>query len=424
MSDTDLSITRRAHARTATRSVSTRELTRGIPFESTDPDYELNFLASTLDALSAHVAIINSEGTILAANGAWRRFAEINGGDASGFYVGDNYLSVCSDATEDCGTDGLDMNTGIREVIQGERERFYMQYECHTPEGKGWYQVRVTPFDGRSDRFVIAHENITEAKLIEEELRASQSQLAHLVRLGTMGELAAGIAHELNQPLSAIANYASGSTRRIDAEPGSATPEIASALVEVASQAERAGQIIRRLRNFVRRTEPHAAEIHLPDAVKEAVGLLESDARVRGVSIEMSVDGDHLYVSGDAIQLQQVLLNLVRNAVEAIDTDDQRTHGHVAVHLSQHEFHHVLIEVLDDGPGLPEGFVERVFEPFFTTKSSGLGLGLSLSTSIIDAHGGSLRCRNRAEGGAAFQIRLPRSAPPLEDANRVREASP
>ena len=374
---------------------------------------QLNFLADALDALSAHIAIIDRDGTIVAVNGAWRKFAALNDGDIKGFNIGDNYLEVCSSATGDCGEDAVNMAQGIRRVIQGEVRSYYLEYECHTPDGPGWYQVRVTPFhgDAGSNRFVVAHENITEAKRAERELRASQSQLAHLVRLGTMGELAAGIAHELNQPLSAISNYASGCRRRIEGLP-ERDRSVIEALEEIASQANRAGEIIRRLRKFVKRSEPRTSFINVPDAIEEAVGLLRHDAHLHGINIETHCEDRLPAIPGDAIQVQQVLMNLVRNAIDAVTevADPGAADGDrpvIRIYARMLNPQNIRIEVVDSGPGIRAEDPTQVFDAFFTTKANGLGLGLSLSSSIVDAHGGSLAAKNNADRGATFQITLP-----------------
>ena len=381
-------------------------------------DEQLGVLADALDALSAHIAIIDQDGNIVAVNGAWRRFAQLNGGDLHGFNVGDNYLSVCENASGECGDDAISMAAGIKTVIRGNSSEFYLQYECHTPSGPGWYQVRVRPFrtgNASLERFVVAHENITEAKLAEEELRSSQAQLSHLVRLGTMGELTAGIAHELNQPLGAVANYASGCKRRLTSVDG-VNPSILEALDEIAGQANRAGEIIRRLRNFVRSSEPSTSRIDLRDAIGEAVGLLAYDAKLRGIELTTSFAGDTPPVYGDSIQLQQVFLNLVKNAIEAISDENKRRHangssaGSITIRTRIGDPQHVVVEVEDDGPGVREEDAPRVFDAFFTTKESGLGLGLSLSASIIDAHRGKLGVARNDLGGATFRITLPASS--------------
>ncbi|MEM9082726.1 MAG: ATP-binding protein [Planctomycetota bacterium] len=278
----------------------------------------------------------------------------------------------------------------------------------------------MTPFTGdMHNRFVISHENITESKIAEEELRASQAQLAHIVRMGTMGELAAGIAHELNQPLTAISNYASGCARRLEGDDLAAQRKaITFALEEIANESERAGIIIRRLREFVRKSDPKRELINLNESLAEAIGLVHHEARLRGVEVTTKLDSSIAMVFGDSIQLQQVLLNLLRNAVEAIcgfsmgdaaRPEQLRMLGQVMVVTRMPDPQSVIVEVIDDGPGLSIESIERVFEAFYTTKSAGLGLGLSLSASIVEAHGGTLRCGNRTDGGGAwFRMLLPK----------------
>lgn len=386
-------------------------------FETEDEQYQLALLSQTLDALSAHLAIIDDTGTILAVNGAWRRFAQLNGGDTAGFNVGDNYLNVCENAAGACGEEAGVIVRGLRSVIEGETQRFYHQYPCHTPDRRQWFQMRVTPFrENNPTRFVVSHENITEIKRVEEELRANQSELAHVVRLSTLGELAAGIAHELNQPLAAISNYASGCVRRLQAmNLGQGGESVTEALDEIAQQANRAGEIIRRLRNFVRNADAHRSTINITDAVRESIALIEPDARRRGVTVEYDLLEEPPPIIGDSIQIQQVVMNLFRNAVEAITGvgmgDYSVAHpgsaGTVRVSVVASDPQTVQVRVCDDGPGIHEEDIERVFQPFYTTKSSGLGLGLALCRSIIEAHGGELTARNNTDGGAEFIVALP-----------------
>lgn len=234
-----------------------------------------------------------------------------------------------------------------------------------------------------------------------EDLRA---RLAHVNRLGTLGEMVSGIAHEVNQPLTAIASYANAARRFVQA--GDSDPaELVSILNKIAVQAERAGQVIRGLRSMTRRHEAVREPLACGALIAEVARLIEFELRARGWRLVQSVAPNLPPVSGDGVQIQQVLLNLIRNAVEAMS---ERAHGDVVeVSATADEAGWVDIRVRDSGPGLPSEVEEHLFEPFFTTKAQGMGLGLSICKSILSAHGGDLRYRRIDGGGAEFTLHLP-----------------
>jgi two-component system, LuxR family, sensor kinase FixL len=242
----------------------------------------------------------------------------------------------------------------------------------------------------------------------ETEARKQRERLAHVARLGTLGEMAGGIAHELNQPLAAIATYTQA-CQRLLAAGDMDTDELGQVLVRVSAQARRAGDVIHRLRAFVRRHAPDRRNRDANELIREILPLVEMDCRSHEVDLQLDLQADLLKVQVDGIQLQQVLLNLTRNAVEAMNAcaPDARR---MVIRSEARAGDEVQVAVSDSGPGVPEGMLEQLFEPFFTTKPEGMGLGLSLSRSIIEAHGGSLRYDSQPGTGSTFRIRLP-SAP-------------
>lgn len=361
--------------------------------------------SAVVDALSAHIAILDDAGRIVAVNRAWVRFAEENGGAVGRVGPGADYLLVCRRAagvTQEAGP----VERGIREVLSGERDSFYMQYPCHSPTEQHWFQVRVTRCEtGDGVRVVVAHENITEQKRAEAEARRYQAEMAHLLRLGMMNEMAAGLAHELNQPLAAIANFASGSLRYIKG--GNADPEmLEQALRDIARQAERAGEIVRSIRRFVRTSEGHRQAGEINRVIEEAVELHGSDGSDLGrIPVHLSLEPELPAVLMDEVQVQQVLMNLIRNASEAMVRDPSE--ARITIRSGRTDPGMVLVEVSDNGPGVADDALGRLFDPFFTTKDTGLGLGLSLSRSIIDAHGGELMTRRNTDRGMTFAFTLP-----------------
>lgn len=260
--------------------------------------------------------------------------------------------------------------------------------EAHSPDGRF--------FTG----FV---RDLTERQQTEARLRELQTELVHISRLTAMGEMASTLAHELNQPLSAIANYLKGSRRILEGNTDARAPMLRDALDKAAEQALRAGQIIRRLREFVARGESERRVENLGRLIDEAsalalVGARELDVRVRFVN-EAPVD----LVMVDKVQIQQVLLNLIRNAVEAMSGCAKRE---LVVYTGAAEEDMIVIKVADTGPGLAQEVREHLFQPFVTTKRHGMGVGLSISRTIVEAHGGRIWAEANAGGGTVFAFTL------------------
>lgn len=243
----------------------------------------------------------------------------------------------------------------------------------------------------------------------EIERRAGQlrDQLTHVARLSTMGELAAGLAHELNQPLGAIANYSQGLARMIEA--GTADDsDLTGTLGKVADQAHRAGQIIQRLRNLVAKREIERKPTDVDRLIHEVVELLEHTARHGSVAIELDLPDDLPTVATDRIQIQQVVLNLMRNGIESMVAADSPT-KRLTVRASCDDDNHgpATIEVTDTGPGCSDTQMSHLFDAFYTTKSSGMGMGLSISQTIVRTHGGRIWADRNEGGGMTFRFTLP-----------------
>lgn len=240
-----------------------------------------------------------------------------------------------------------------------------------------------------------------ELKAAHAEARLQREEMEHGARLALLGEMASSIAHEINQPLAAIANYAGGCERRLVAN---IDPEgVAEGLRMISGQAERAAGIVKRIRAFVRKQKPEPARLDLNEVVREALDLFRGIAARRGVAVETRLADRPPQVLADRIQLEQVLLNLLQNAVDAMAGAESRR----LTVSSTAEGGLVEIGVADTGPGLNAETHGRLFEPFFTTKPDGLGLGLSLSRSIVEAHGGRLQAEDAPGGGAIFRFTLP-----------------
>lgn len=244
--------------------------------------------------------------------------------------------------------------------------------------------------------------DLTERQETERRLQDLQSELVHVSRLTAMGEMASALAHELNQPLSAAANYLKGSRRLLESDTPD-LPRLRDAMEKAADQTLRAGQIIRRLRDFVARGESEPRIENLPKTIEEAGVLALIGAVERGVRVQYRIDSRVDLVLADKVQIQQVLVNLMRNAIEAMQGSDLRE-----LTVSATPAHDGMIEVsvADTGPGISPDIAERLFQPFFTTKSQGMGVGLSISRTIVEAHGGQIRVETNDKGGATFRFTL------------------
>ena len=247
-----------------------------------------------------------------------------------------------------------------------------------------------------------------DSAIAQTELEVSQlrERLGQVARVSTLGEMVTGIAHEVNQPLTVIATYAQGCTRLI--EGGLDDPsQLSKALESIASQAERAATVITRIRNFAKKAEIVEGECHCPEAITDVIALAEVHAHEEGAQIALDYDsGADLTAKADPIQIQQVALNLINNAIESMrGASGEKC---VQVTIARTDGDSIQVAVSDGGEGIDPGVADQLFNAFFTTKSDGLGIGLSICKSILDAHGGKIRAENNPDGpGATFRFTLP-----------------
>jgi PAS domain S-box-containing protein len=255
--------------------------------------------------------------------------------------------------------------------------------------------------------------DLTERKRAEAEARESerryrevQMELAHLNRAATMGQLTASIAHEVQQPISATATFASAALRWLNAKPAN-LEEVRHTLEYIVTEAMRAGGIVSGIRNLVKKAPPRKDWVDINEAVREVIELTQGEAAKHNVAVQTVFGEDLPLVLGDRVQLQQVMLNLIVNAIEAMSA---RSVGSRELRISTaaDASNDVTIAVRDSGPGVPAVHVKRVFDPFYTTKENGLGMGLSICRSIAEAHGGRLWASANVPRGAVFQLVLPR----------------
>jgi PAS domain S-box-containing protein len=259
--------------------------------------------------------------------------------------------------------------------------------------------------EGRRDEGVAFVLDLTERKLAEEALHKTQAELAHVTRVATLGEMTASIAHEVNQPLTAVIANANASLRWLAA----ATPnldEARDAVGRIIRDGNRAGDVIARIRALVQKTDTEKVRLDINQTIQEVVVLMQNETVRKGVAIQMELAADVPPVLGDRIQLQQVILNLVMNGIEAMDTVADRPREMV-IRSSAQESDKVLVAVQDSGIGIDSQNLDKIFDTFYTTKSQGMGMGLAISRSIVENHGGRLWAVPNDGPGATIAFAVP-----------------
>ncbi|PTT17613.1 PAS domain-containing sensor histidine kinase [Acidovorax sp. HMWF029] len=277
-----------------------------------------------------------------------------------------------------------------------------------------FYTTRLIDGHGQHIGWMSSVVNITAQKRAEEQQQQREAQLQRVQRVITVGEMASTLAHELNQPLAALVNYAAAA-KSLAAQ---GKPELLNeTLAALSAQALRAADIVGRIRHWVRQHPAAREPCDLNAAVDQSLALLlRAEARRHGVAVRLDLAREPVRVSADRVLLEQVVLNLGLNALQAMQSHTAPPQVHELLLRTVAEAGHASLQVLDRGPGLPPEIAERLFEPFFTTREGGLGLGLNICRSIVESMGGELLARNRAGGGAIFEIRLPLHQTPISAA--------
>ena len=352
---------------------------------------------TVIDGLDAAVHVADAtSGEILFAN---RTFENRFGPHAVGRYSA-QVTAACRPPPEALAADPAALPSAALpcELYDGEL--------LHALDGR-WYHVHeqaIRWVDGRTVRVQVAAD-ITERKHLEEVEREQHKRLEQTSRLITMGEMASSLAHELNQPLSAIANYCAGCIKRLsDGNPR--IDDILAAMHKAAAQAERAGKIIRRMRDMVKKEDPRREPVALAELVEETRALADIEAGKLGVEVLIDLPADLPRVVVDRIMIEQVLLNLMRNGIEAMAPTPPETR-HLSVSARHTEAGWVEVAVADRGHGLAADDLERIFAPFYTTKPDGMGIGLAICRSMIEFHQGRLWPEPHAGGGTVFRFTLP-----------------
>jgi len=356
-------------------------------------------LQSILDTIPDAMVVIDEHGAIQSFSSAAERLF----GYATDEVIGKNVKLLMPQPYRDEHDGYLDryMQTGERKIIGigrivvGQRkDRSTFPMELAVGEMRRGNQRFFTGFI----------RDLTERQQTEARLQELQAELVHVSRLTAMGEMASALAHELNQPLSAIANYMKGGRRLLESGSSETAKLLPEAMDKAAEQALRAGQIIRRLRDFVARGESERRVEDVRKLIEEASALALVGAKDRGVRVEYQFDPNVEFVLADKVQIQQVLLNLMRNALEAMESSDKRE---LIVSTALAPQNLVAISVADTGAGISPEIGAQLFQPFITTKRQGMGVGLSISRTIIEAHGGSIAPHPNPGGGTIFSFTLP-----------------
>jgi len=302
--------------------------------------------------------------------------------------------------------------TSIYNTIQSDRVRWSSAYRMRKADGDYAYVYDRGFFirneQGQVVRGVGAVVDLTERRRAEAELRRTQGELIHVSRVSAMGTMASTLAHELNQPLTAVTSYVRGSRRLLANSADPNAPQICEALEHAESGALRAGQIVRRLRELVARGNVVVGTEDLQKLIEDASVLAFLDEHLHGISHRIEVDPRARWVEADRIQIQQVLINLIRNAVQAMQNSDRRE----VVITTRPAGDLVEISVADTGAGIPESLRGALFSPFHSTKAEGMGIGLSISRTIVEAHHGKIWAEDAKGGGAIFRFTLPKADVP------------
>jgi PAS domain S-box-containing protein len=306
-----------------------------------------------------------------------------------------------------------DDSCAVQETIeqaQATGQPYTHEYRVLWPDGSvHWIEGRgrvLRNNQGQAVRLMGTVMDVTERKTAEESARLHVAELAHLARVSTMGHMASGLAHELNQPLGAILNYAGACEEQLESK----TPShemMLKALHEVMNETRRAGTIISRLRSFVRKQQPQSVVLDLNDLVEQAIHLLGFELRHQGIRPRLRLAGESPKVFADLVQIEQVLVNLIYNALEAMGQTPAGSKALTVETTMSEDDHRVEVCIIDTGHGVSPENMESLFNPFFTTKPHGLGMGLNISRSIVESHGGRLDAAANPEGGMRFCFALP-----------------
>jgi PAS domain S-box-containing protein len=362
------------------------------------------FLQKVIDELPEPLMVVGRDHEIILANRAVRN--AVGGRDPVSeglacYQASHHQEQPCTDASHPC---------PLREVISTRKPTAVTHTHLDAEGNELLMEIIAAPIlDGAGEviQVIESCRDITARVRAEDDARQRQAEMAHVARLATMGEMAGGMAHELNQPLFAIVNYLQACQERIRA--GAADADgLLEDLSQAAAQAERAGNVIEHIRMFLRKEKLLRAEVDLNRLVKDAVSLMETEVRRNGATLRLALADSLPNIRVVPLQVEQVVVNLIQNGLDAMKETkvDERL---LVISTGTGRNRDVEFSIEDRGSGLPDGEAERMFDPFFTTKSNGMGMGLSIARSIVETHGGRLWATPGQDVGATFRFSLPAS---------------
>ena len=366
------------------------------------------FLRATLNSLHSDIAILDNDGIITAVNTPWRKFVSSNNNQYWDGGVNHHFETVLkATATTYLESEGVaTASRQISEVLDNKRQTMFFEYPCNRDTNRQWSLLTISTFNTEDGRHaVLAHEDVSERKELEERDRRLRAELAHVSRLTTAGELASGLAHELNQPLTAITHNCDAVMSSINGETSIGT-DLKETVHDISEQAQRAGGIIRSMRQLVRKETTDLTPTDLNKLVRETVRLTAPEAREKGVNVTLRLQNDLPKPICDPVQIQQVLVNLERNSVEAM-WQGNSTVRELSIETSLSSPKWIEVCVSDTGPGIEPEFFSNLYTAFQTTKPGGMGLGLSISRTIVEEHGGRLWIEPDTEGFTIFKFNIP-----------------
>lgn len=362
-----------------------------------------------LASLHDHVAILDARGVVLEANDSWRRFAESY--RTAPFHrasVGDDFVSACRAGADHEDSTAAHALAGVIRVLNREVGRFEMEYDDDHTRVHGRFALSIDALERSDGGAVVTRADVTSRRQAQMEIEEQRRELSHLARVGALGQLSGAFAHELNQPLASISNNAEAA-RLLLRRQSPELSEIDEILQDILAADQRAAHVIRRLQALLKRGETRLQPIDAGELVNEVLELARAELITRRVAASAVIAPELPLVSADRVQLQQVLLNLILNACEAmrlVPVGDRR----MSLTLGTDSSDNLRFSIRDSGAGIAPALIDHLFEPFVTTKAEGLGLGLSISRTIVAAHGGRLWAENNADRGATVHCLLP-SAP-------------
>jgi C4-dicarboxylate-specific signal transduction histidine kinase len=364
--------------------------------------------SAILGSLYGRVATLDASGVIIAVNESWTTAVKEFAADPARTSVGASYLDVCRKASGDL--DAQKALAAITAVLEGRMARATFEYACPGPTSEHWFEMAVEPLRRPEGGAVVSHIEVTSRRRAEEDARLQRHELAHALRLTTLGQLVASMSHEMNQPLAAILSGAQAARRVLAGNEPGRDEVVQAALHYIVEDSKRAAQVIRRLRAMFKKEEHvERMAVRINDIIMEAAALVRGDAERRQVTIRFDLAERLPVVMADVVQLQQVVLNVVINGIEAMAAADPPRE--MLVTTLDREPGLLQLTIRDTGVGVPSEQLDKIFEPFVTTKPEGLGMGLSISRSIVQAHGGRIWAAANDERGLTVHVELPCEEP-------------